>query len=130
MFKWKEEYKTGNTLVDEQHKKLFAIGDSAYELLKNDGYLDKYDKIVDTIQELKDYTVYHFRAEEEYMLKSGFKGFFAHKVEHDDFIEKFENIDYSRIDDGQNEYILGILNFIADWITQHIIVKDQQHSHK
>jgi hemerythrin len=130
MFYWKEECETGNAVVDNQHKKLFEIGNSAYELLKNEIYADKYDRIVDIIHELKDYTVYHFQAEEEYMLKSGFKGFFSHKVEHDDFIEKFDHIDYNRIDQGQNDYILEILNFVAEWITQHILVKDKQHSHK
>lgn len=128
MFKWEKEFETGNAIVDEQHKTLFEIGERAFELLKNDLYTDKYDKIIDIIHELKDYTVFHFRAEEEYMLKVGYKGLFSHKMEHDGFIEKFNQIDYNRIDQGQNDYIYDLLNFIADWITEHILIKDRQHS--
>ena len=129
MFNWKTEYETGNEKVDNQHKRLFEIGNSAYELLKKDIYLDKYDRILNIINELKDYTTYHFRSEEDYMFKVGFKGFFSHKIEHDDFIKKIDTIDYDRIDNGHNDYILEILNFIADWITKHILVSDMQHSH-
>lgn len=130
MFKWKIEYETGTELIDEQHKKLFEIGNRAYELLKNEFYTDKYDRILDIIEELKNYTVFHFSSEEEHMLKMGYKGFFAHKVEHDDFIKKINDIDYNRIDQGQNEYIMEILNFLYKWIDEHILIKDQKHSHK
>jgi len=64
------------------------------------------------------------------LIETGYKGFFAHKVEHDDFIKKFDDIDAARIDDGQNKYIIELLNFLSDWISEHILVKDQQHSHK
>jgi hemerythrin len=130
MLKWKTEYETGVGFIDEQHQKLFEIGNRAYELLGNDFFIDKYDRIVDIIEELKSYTLFHFSSEEEYLIKSGYKGFFAHKIEHDDFIKKFDEIDLNRIDQGQNEYIIELLNFISSWISEHILKKDQQHSHK
>ncbi len=130
MLKWKSDYETGVAFIDEQHEKLFEIGNRAFDLLKNNIYVDKYDKIVDIIQELKDYTEFHFSSEEKYLLETGYKGFFAHKVEHDDFVKKFDDIDFNRIDQGQNEYIMELLSFIAEWISEHILVKDQQHSHK
>lgn len=129
MFKWKSEYETGVEKVDEQHKKLFHIANEAYELLTNDLYIDKYDRIIHIIEELKDYTVFHFTAEEEYMISTGFKKFLSHKVEHDDFIKKFDEIDYNRIDNGQNKYIMELLEFIYRWIDEHILVKDKEHSH-
>ncbi|ERI95518.1 hemerythrin HHE cation binding domain protein [Clostridiales bacterium oral taxon 876 str. F0540] len=130
MLKWKSDYETGVEFIDEQHEKLFEIGNRAFDLLRNDIYVDKYDKIIDIIQELKNYTIFHFSSEEKYLLETGYKGFLAHKVEHDDFIKKFDDVDFSRIDQGQNEYIMELLNFISSWITEHILVKDQQHSHK
>jgi hemerythrin len=130
MFKWKKDYETGVVFIDEQHQKLFEIGNRAYELLKNDFVTDKYDRILDIVQELKNYTAFHFASEEEYLFKSGYKGFFAHKVEHDDFIKKFNDIDLSRIDRGQEAYIMELMSFLSDWISEHILVKDQQHSHK
>lgn len=129
MFKWKSEYETGIEKSDEQHKKLFEIANRAYELLTNDLYLDKYDKIIHIIEELKDYTVFHFTEEEEYMLSISYKKFFSHKVEHENFIKKFNDIDYNRIDDGQNKYIMELLEFIYRWIDGHILIKDKEYSH-
>lgn len=128
MFKWKSEYEVGVAEIDEQHKKLFEIANRAYELLNNNLYLDKYDKIVHIIEELRDYTVFHFKSEEEYMLRIGYRKFLSHKVEHQDFVKKFDSIDYSRIDNGQNEYIMELLNFIYKWIDEHILIKDKDHS--
>jgi hemerythrin len=130
MFNWKVQYETGVAFIDEQHQKLFEIGNRAYELLKNSFVTDKYDRILDIVQELKEYTVFHFSSEEEYLLETGYKGFFAHKVEHDDFIKKFNDIDLTRIDNRQDAYIMELMNFLSDWITEHILIKDQQHSHK
>jgi len=46
------------------YRKLFEIGGRAYSLIKNTFISDKYDKILDIINELVDYTVYHFKREE------------------------------------------------------------------
>ncbi|MBC2582407.1 bacteriohemerythrin [Clostridium sp. DJ247] len=130
MFKWKAEYETGVDFVDEQHKKLFEIGDRAYELLSNDLYVDKYDRILDIVEELKSYTVFHFTSEEEYLLKEGYKDFFSHKVEHDSFIKKINDVDLNKVDHEQNQYIMELLEFIFKWIDGHILVKDRGYSSK
>jgi hemerythrin len=73
MYEMKPEYYTGIDFIDEEHTKLFAIADEAYELLKNQFIPDKYDYIMKLIEELKDYTKYHFQHEEEYMNSIGYK---------------------------------------------------------
>lgn len=128
MFEWKKDYELGVHDIDEQHKKLFEIGNRAYELLKNDVYVDKYDKIVEIIQELKNYTAFHFKSEEDYMISIGYKKLLSHKVEHDDFIYRVNSIDFDRIDYGQNEYIMDLLEFVYKWIGDHILVKDKDYS--
>lgn len=61
MFEMKDEYRLGIPSIDEEHEKLFEIGERAYKLLKDPYTIDKYDKIVDVISELKDYTAYHLK---------------------------------------------------------------------
>ncbi|NRV86635.1 hemerythrin-like metal-binding protein [Clostridium beijerinckii] len=73
MVKWKADYEVGVKLIDEQHEKLFEIADRAYKLLTNDFILDKYDRITEILGELKEYTIFHFKSEEEYMLSIGYK---------------------------------------------------------
>lgn len=123
--KWKDEYLIGIKEIDEQHKKLFEIANSAYDLLKNNLYLDKYDRIVIILEELKSYTIFHFTAEENYMESIGYKRMFSQKVEHSKFIEKMNKINLDEIDKNQDEYIIGILEFVVNWIDSHILTTDK-----
>lgn len=125
MLKWKEDFSIGIDLIDSQHKHLFEIGNNAYELLKNDLYLDKYDKIVLIIDDLRQYTKYHFKCEEDYMLQINSPQYNIQKKEHDAFINKIDNINFDDIDKDQKKYIEEILAFIFNWILDHIIQKDK-----
>ena len=125
MYEFKEEYKTGIDFIDEQHKVLFEIADKTYNLLKNDLTLDKYDKIVALIEELQNYTVFHFNAEEEYMKSINYKRMFTQKIEHDAFIKRIKDVDFSKIDQDQDEYIISILQLLNDWLTGHIFENDK-----
>ncbi|MHB8124933.1 MAG: bacteriohemerythrin [Desulfitobacteriaceae bacterium] len=125
MLQWKEEYSIGVELIDEQHKHLFKIGNKIYDLLENYFYKDKYDKIVGIINELSEYTRYHFKTEEDYMLQIKYPQYFKQKVEHDDFIQKIEEIDLGDLDENQDKYIRDILTFVFNWILEHILKKDK-----
>ena len=125
MIKWKEEYYMGVESLDEQHKELFEIANRIYSLLKNELILDKYNRIIEIIDELKNYTMNHFQAEEEYMKSIGYKRFLSQKAAHNEFLEKMNSIDVEKIDNGHNEYLIGILDFVCDWLGQHIIKEDK-----
>ena len=124
MFEMKEKYKTHNSQIDIEHEKLFEIGERAYQLLIDKYNTDKYDKIVDVIEELKSYTVYHFNDEEKYMMSINYKRLFTQKIDHAFFIKKLEEVDLNDIDENQDETIMGILTFLNDWLVNHIIEKD------
>ena len=122
MINWKEEYRIGIKLIDEQHKKLFELANKAFDLLKDDFYIDKYDDIIMILKELKNYAIYHFKSEEDYMESIKYRKILSHKVEHDDFIQKIEEVDIDKIDENQDKYILDLLEFIVNWIDKHILV--------
>lgn len=124
MYEMQEGYKTGIEAIDEQHKVLFEIAERTYQLLKNNYTIDKYDQVVELLNELKSYTAYHFKEEEEYMKSIGYKRMFTQKIEHDNFIKKLNDIDLSKVDENQDEYILNILEFLNNWLVEHILEKD------
>lgn len=125
MITWKDDYLIGVELIDTQHKELFRIAGRAYDVYQDAFSVDKYDKIIAILEELRDYAIYHFRCEEEYMASINYKRFFAQKVEHNDFIEKVNSVDLRKLDEDQDTYLLGILNFIVEWTAEHIIKKDK-----
>ena len=124
MFEMKEKYKTGIPKIDAEHDKLFEIGEKAYQLLIDKYDMDKYDKIVGEIEELREYTVYHFNAEEEYMESINYKRLFTQKMDHANFIKKIDEVNFDKIDDNQDEAIMVLLNFLNEWLISHILEKD------
>ena len=127
MIKWKDDYLLGVEVIDEQHKELFRIAGDAYDLLNNEFFTDKYDKVVKLIEELKNYALFHFETEEKYLLEIGYKKYFSHKVIHDDFVQKFKSIDLEKLDENQDDYLSSIIMFIVDWIEHHILGTDKQY---
>jgi len=121
----KEEYKIGIESIDEQHKKLFELADKAYMLLKDAFSLDKYDKIVEIVEELKEYTIFHFKSEEEYMESINYKRLFTQKIEHEKFIKSLDDIDLRHLDQNQDDSLVKMLNFLNEWLTEHILGNDK-----
>lgn len=126
MISWREEFALGIPQIDEQHKKLFDIAERIYELFKDEFAIDKYDRIVELIEELKDYTIYHFKTEEEYMESIGYKKIFTHKIEHEKFVDKITNVDLTQVDENHDAYLLEILDFVVKWIEKHILERDKK----
>ncbi|WP_378952561.1 bacteriohemerythrin [Pelosinus sp. sgz500959] len=125
MVVWKDEFSIGVDLIDEEHKHLFVIANEIYDLLNNDLIIDKYDQILYIINNLKDYTIKHFADEEAYMLNCGYRKFLSHKALHIDFIEKINAVDLEKIDNGQNQYLVEIMNFVCNWLIEHILTEDK-----
>lgn len=125
MYEMKPEYYTGIDFIDQEHARLFEIANEGYELLMNQFIPDKYDYIVRVIEQLKDYTKYHFQHEEEYMDSIGYKRILSQKVAHNDFIDKLEEFDLDRIDEEQKASLLELLEFLNTWLIEHIFKKDK-----
>lgn len=129
MFEFKDEFKTGIDFIDEEHKKLFELTQKTYDIYKDELMLDKYDYIVDILNELRDYTKYHFNHEQEYMKEIGYKKMFTHIIAHNNFIEKLDSYDFEEIDYNQTDALVDLLNFLYDWLVKHISKVDKEIAH-
>ena len=125
MFEMKDEYLTGIKLIDDEHKELFRIAQEAYSVLSDDFIVDKFDHIVALIERLREYTKIHFAHEEEYMESIQYKRMFTQKMEHNAFITKLEDIDLEQIDRDQTDALVDILEFLGNWLVEHIMEKDK-----
>jgi hemerythrin len=130
LIKWKDEYLIGIQQIDKQHQELFNITNNAYDLLKDEFITDKYDRIINIIVRLKQYTIFHFKTEEEYMQSINYKRFFAQKIEHDEFIKKINDVKFNDIDVNQGRYLTDLLEFVIDWISNHILSSDKKITEK
>ncbi len=121
-----EEYLTGIELIDKEHETLFHIVDRANQLIKSLDASSGYDKIMEILEELRDYTKEHFSDEEEYMESIHYEGLGAQKRAHEAFIDKLENISLSEVEDNPEEYLQELLEFLLGWLINHILYVDKK----
>jgi hemerythrin len=130
MFEWKPEYTSGIDEVDRQHQKLFVLAGDLYDIAKRkDGY-DYHDEITQVFGALSDYTVYHFRYEEELMKQHGYslRELAAHCTEHDNFIQKMKKVAEEDLDKKQQQVLMDVVMFAVDWIEKHILGSDRRYA--
>ncbi|MCQ8105205.1 bacteriohemerythrin [Methylomonas sp. SURF-2] len=121
---WNDQLNVGIATVDQQHQKLVEILNQLDEAVAL-GY--KHKKILQLVDELIDYTRYHFQEEEGLMLQPAYDAamYQKHKSEHDEFIRKVVREREAAIDNPDavsNE----LLDFLVAWIMDHILYSDKQ----
>lgn len=124
ILKWSDSLSVSIESIDNQHKKLFDLINSFYE-----GLNKKADQsnMIKLIHGLRDYTTLHFNKEEELMKKYSYPDFKNHKAEHTKFISTIN--DYmERIKSGKLIISIEITNYLKNWISEHISIKDKQYS--
>ena len=126
MFLMKDEYLVGVKEIDEEHRVLFQIANEAYEVFGDDYIADKFDNIVGIITKLKEYAITHFTNEEAYMEKLKYKRRLSHKIEHMEFLDKVNEIDFDQIDQNQTDALLEIIDFLGNWLVHHILENDKK----
>ena len=125
-FAFTDKYRTGITLIDEEHKRLFEIIRETNDLIKAELLHDKYDAIVQILRELKDYTIMHFEDEERYMEKIHYEGLELQRMAHTAFVDRLNEINLDDVDRAQKEYLDELLEFLLNWLTNHILKMDKQ----
>ncbi len=125
MYEMKEEYLTGIPQVDEEHTKIFELAEEVYQLLQDEFRYDKYDDLIKLVDELKNYTKYHFEHEEEYMESIDYGAIFIQRAQHKAFIQKLNEFAVNEGDSDHEESIIELLNLITEWLIDHILKMDK-----
>ena len=121
MFQWKDEYNTGVTLMDQQHRRLVDLINQLFQCMKDGGDRMMVGEVVD---ELVNYTITHFRSEEDMMQKHNYPDFDAHQQIHKDFVKKVGEY-AEKLKSGDRLPPADIYNFLKDWLIDHIKKKDR-----
>ena len=120
-----DTFKTGIALIDEEHKTLFDIIGKVHTTIQTELVYDKYDAILDILDELKEYTCVHFADEEKYMKEIGYDGLAYQEILHQKFIDKLDELDLDDVDDNQEAYLYDFLGFLQKWLVNHILKVDK-----
>ncbi len=123
LFVWNRQLVTGLGPIDDQHKELVRLINELYAAMKAKAGATESGRI---LEELADYTKYHFGFEEEMFAKHNYPEASGHKVAHQDLVEKVVafNNDFKR---GKAGLSMELMDFLADWLKKHIMKTDMAY---
>lgn len=121
---WNDSYSVKVSVIDDQHKKLLNAMNDLETAMKIGKGKDVIDKI---LQELADYTKYHFLAEEKYMSKFGYPEYQRHKSAHDSFVNKIAEFQ-KNAKESKLGAVITVSDFLQQWLTKHILSTDKGYT--
>ena len=124
LLNWSESYSVGIREIDSQHKKLIDLINSLHEGMKTGKGKELLGGI---LNELAAYTVYHFGFEEKLFAEFGYPETIIHKRQHSDLVAQVKKFIKS-YNNGGGVITIEIMNFLRDWLSQHIVGADKKYS--
>lgn len=120
--KWENEYNTGDDKIDEQHQRVFVYINKLNLVLRSS--TDK-EEIIDILKGLKDYSIHHFKQEEDQMIAAKYPKYNAHKAEHQIFIDRLSKLT-ADMENKSTTINLRLLKFLKVWFSGHILNTDKK----
>ena len=120
---WNKNYSVGVQTLDGQHTGLFEILNDLHAAMMKGQAQSLTGPL---LRKLLEYTNTHFKAEEAMMAGTKYPGLADHKIKHRDLVKQVE--DYvARYEKGEITLNLHLLNFLRDWLTNHIQKVDKEY---
>jgi hemerythrin-like metal-binding protein len=121
---WNDTYSVGVRSLDDQHTILFeALNDLHSAMMKGQGKT----LTCQLLQDLAAYTRDHFTAEETILSIAKYPALPQHRIKHRDLITQVNEY-ITRFEQGDITLNIQLLNFLRDWLTNHIQKEDRQYA--
>jgi hemerythrin len=124
LIQWTDRLSVGVKKFDEQHKQLVAMINELQDAMlaaKGKGAASK------ILLKLTDYVAVHFREEERAMDDAGYPAVAEHKLEHRKLAAEVQQY-VKRAQAKDLMVTVGLMNFLRDWLINHIQKTDMQYS--
>jgi len=121
---WKETYSVGIETFDNHHRKLFELINGLSKI--SDSGEAESDVVSKTLKELLEYTKYHFTEEERVLGEFGHPDLAIQKEEHEFFANKVKGY-CSYYLAGSEPLAADVVEFLHEWLANHIMEKDQHY---
>lgn len=121
---WNDSFKLGSDLVDAQHRKLFELLSDLIESCETGA---ENTKLEESLNFLVNYTVQHFKAEENLQIHYDYPDYERHRKLHEDFKETVGELVQRFADSGSTKELSDDMNkIVARWLVNHIQVEDKK----
>jgi hemerythrin len=124
MIAWDPSLATGDEMIDRQHQELYRIV-SELRTACDEGL--GHDRVDQVLGWLLSYTIEHFAAEEDLMVRSGYPApaLNAHIGEHDDLKRRVDEL-RKQCESGELTTALPVVELVGEWMGTHIDQVDRQ----
>ena len=123
-FKWSDDYSVNIPTIDEQHQELVNILNSLFIAVSK---REANKVIAGILDSLVEYTQTHFALEERLMQEAKYQDFTHHKQEHIKLIEQLDQLTRKFMVEDKPIYF-EMLNFLRNWLKEHILGCDTKYS--
>jgi len=124
LISWSNDLSVSIRSIDDQHKKLVSLVNNLHEAMSAGQGQQIMGNILD---ELVEYTKSHFAIEERLMTANSYPGYLIHKKEHDKLTQQVLDI-HREFKSGKPVITIVVMNFLKDWLSQHIKGSDKRYS--
>ena len=115
---WTDNLRVGVDPIDKDHQVVISLLNKMTHRSINDADLDK------VIEEMIEYTRYHFRREETIMRVTGYPDFAPHVRRHRKLIKQVTDLDDAWRKDRDPKILQELLQFLRSWWIGHILEVD------
>ncbi|RCX26382.1 bacteriohemerythrin [Thioalbus denitrificans] len=120
---WKEEYAVGIEVIDLEHKRLLNLINNLQAAVRfRTG--EEFER--QALEELVDYTRYHFQREEKLMEQHGYPDLVGHKAQHDQMINQVDTF-VRRYEERGRDALAEVADYLRLWLLQHINGTDKKY---
>ena len=119
---WQSRLSVGHDGVDQDHQSLFKLFNALSDAMRNG---QTKAVIASVLDQLLEYTVNHFRREEEVMAAVNYPDLAAHRKEHKAFVSQATQARQAFDASAANTLAIETLSFVKDWLINHIQKSDQ-----
>ena len=120
---WNGEFNIDNSFIDEQHKEIFHRINNLITAIDMGKGKEETRKI---LAFLSDYVMYHFEAEEKYMILNSYPGMDRQLIEHKKFKIELNNLKSEfEISDSSINIAIKIRDKLVEWLVDHIGKSDK-----
>ncbi|WP_458776240.1 bacteriohemerythrin [Desulforhopalus sp. 52FAK] len=120
---WSAKLCIGIDKIDDQHKELVRLVNQLHSAMKAKAGIQESSKI---LEQLADYTVYHFGFEEEIFDAHNYEDREEHKKYHRAFVKKVVDFQ-SDLKAGKAGLSMDLMHFLTKWLKDHILKTDKAY---
>jgi len=122
--RWSPDLAVQVPLFDKHHKSLLSLIDRLFQALKHD---KTQQELLEIFNELLDYTSYHFGAEQAVFDEFQYPDRESHKAQHQQLVSKALEL-REDLHHGKPMVAVEVMEFLRDWVTNHIKKCDKLYS--